>query len=58
MIELKIFIFVIFKKVLFCFYLMSFKKITNFDKFKSLYLNDEFEEEDDNDNEPTYAKIC
>ena len=33
-------------------------KITDFDKFKSLYLNDEFEEEDDNDNEPTYAKIC
>ena len=33
-------------------------KIIDFDKFKSLYLNDEFEEEDDNDNEPTYAKIC
>ena len=28
--------------------------ITDFDKFKSLYLNDEFEEEDDN--EPEYAK--
>ena len=33
-------------------------KITDFDKFKSLYLNDEFEEEDTEDNEPTYAKIC
>ena len=32
--------------------------ITDFDKFKSIYLNDEFEEEDDNDNEPEYAKIC
>ena len=28
--------------------------ITDFDKFKSLYLNDEFEEEDDNETE--YAK--
>lgn len=33
-------------------------KITDFEKFKSLYLNDEFEEEDTEDNEPTYAKIC
>ena len=33
-------------------------KIIDFDKFKSLYLNDEFEEEDTEDNEPTYAKIC
>ena len=32
--------------------------ITDFDKFKSLYLNDEFEEEDTNDDEPEYAKIC
>ena len=32
--------------------------ITNYDKFKSLYLNDEFEEEDTEDNEPEYAKIC
>ena len=31
--------------------------ITDYDKFKSLYLNDEFEEEDDNDDEPEYAKI-
>ena len=32
--------------------------IKDFDKFVSIYLNDEFEEEDDNDNEPEYAKIC
>ena len=27
-------------------------KITDFDKFKSLYLNDEFDEEEDNNDEP------
>ena len=32
--------------------------LKDFDKFKSLYLDDEFEEEDEEDNEPTYAKIC
>ena len=32
--------------------------ITDFEKFKSIYLNDEFEEEDTNEDEPTYAKIC